>query len=141
MKVALSSTSQFPTIQNATIVDLHFDILSLSYTFAQTYGMNPVRVGGTQISNIAPLPRFRRPVSPTLDTGLLYSPYLLGLRGLLNPPTRFMYCRYSVFFSFLTAYTLFPGTFVFCVVLNVAKPIVFRNRAVSGSESTSMAAV
>lgn len=28
--------------------------------------------------------------------------YLLGLSGLLKPPRRFMYCLYSVFFSFLT---------------------------------------
>ena len=30
-------------------------------------------------------------------------PILEGLSGLLKPPTRFMYCRYCVFFSFLTA--------------------------------------
>ena len=49
-----------------------------------------------------------------------------GLSGLLKPPTRFMYCLYSVFFSFLTAYNLsLPGTFVFFVDLNVANPIIF----------------
>lgn len=49
---------------------------------------------------------------------------LVGLKGLLNPPTRFMYCRYSVFLSFLTPYNLsFPGTFVFLVLLKPTKPI------------------
>jgi hypothetical protein len=49
---------------------------------------------------------------------------LVGLSGLLNPPTRFMYCLYSVFLSFLTPYNLsFPGTFVFFVLLNPTKPI------------------
>jgi len=35
---------------------------------------------------------------------------------------------------------LFPGTFVFLVVLNPAKPIIARIWAISGSESSSAAA-
>ncbi len=62
----------------------------------------------------------------------------LGLNGLLNPPTRFMYCRYSVFFSLRTPDTSFPGTFVFFVVLNPPNPIVFRIIAPSGSSSASV---
>ena len=63
--------------------------------------------------------------------------YRLGLNGLLNPPTRFIYCLYSVFFSFLTPDTLFPFTFVFFVDLNPVKPIALRISAISGSESAS----
>ena len=63
--------------------------------------------------------------------------YRLGLNGLLKPPTRFMYCLYSVFFSFPIPYTLFPFTFVFFVDLNPVKPIAFRIAATSGSESSS----
>ena len=48
-----------------------------------------------------------------------------------------MYCLYSVFFSFLTAYTLFPGTFVFFVDLKPANPIIFRIIASSGSSSST----
>lgn len=48
-----------------------------------------------------------------------------------------MYCRYSVFFSFRTAYTSFPGTFVFFVLLKLANPIIRRIIAASGSESSS----
>lgn len=87
------------------------------------------------ISHTHHSPPFRNPI-PSAPR-----PHLLGLKGLLNPPTRFIYCLYSVFFSFLTPNALFPGTFVFFVVLNVAKPIIFRIRAISGSESTSMAVV
>ena len=77
-------------------------------------------------------------VIPCLPSKLLtWQDYRLGLSGLLNPPTRFMYCLYSVFFSFRTAYTSFPGTFVFFVVLNPAKPIMARICAISGSESSS----
>lgn len=72
--------------------------------------------------DISPLPSF---------------PYRLGLNGLLNPPTRFIYCLYSVFFSFLTPYTLFPFTLVFFVDLNPVNPIAFRISATSGSESSS----
>lgn len=46
-----------------------------------------------------------------------------------------MYCLYSVFFSFRTPYTSFPGTFVFFVVLNPPNPIIFRIIASSGSSS------
>jgi hypothetical protein len=62
----------------------------------------------------------------------------LGLSGLLNPPTRFIYCLYSVFFSFLTPETSFPFTFVFFVDANPANPIARLIAAISGSESTSM---
>ena len=62
----------------------------------------------------------------------------LGLNGRLNPPTRFMYCRYSVFFSRRTPLTLLPLTFVFFVDLKPAKPICARSAAVSGSASSSM---
>ena len=63
--------------------------------------------------------------------------YRLGLSGLLNPPTRFIYCLYSVFFSFLTPETLFPFTFVFFVDVNPVNPIALRISAISGSESAS----
>ncbi len=56
----------------------------------------------------------------------------------MNPPTRFIYCRYSVFFSLRTAYTLFPGTLVFLVVRNRANPFICRSNATSGSESSSI---
>ena len=62
-------------------------------------------------------------------------PPLVGLSGRLNPPTRFMYCLYSVFFSFLTPYTLFPGTFVCFVVLNPTNPIAILIAFVSSSSS------
>lgn len=64
-------------------------------------------------------------------------PYRLGLNGLLNPPTRFIYCLYSVFFSFRTPYTLFPFTLVFFVDLNPVNPIALRISATSGSDSAS----
>ena len=63
--------------------------------------------------------------------------YLDGLSGLLKPPIRFMYCRYSVFFSFRTPYTLLPLTLVFFVDLKPANPIIRLKAAVSGSESSS----
>lgn len=50
-----------------------------------------------------------------------------------------MYCLYSVFFSFLIPYTLFPGTFVCFVLRNPEKPIIFRISNISGSSSTSIA--
>ncbi len=59
--------------------------------------------------------------SLSLDRNPAQPNYLLGLRGWLNPPTRFMYCLYSVFFSLRTALTLFPGTFWFLVVLEAPK--------------------
>jgi len=73
-------------------------------------------------------------------SGIFFFPahYRLGLSGLLKPPTRFIYCLYSVFFSFPIPYTLFPFTFVFFVDLNPVKPIAFRIAATSGSESTSI---
>lgn len=52
-----------------------------------------------------------------------------------------MYCLYSAFFSFLTPYTLFPGTFVCFVLRNPEKPIIFRISIISGSSSTSIASV
>lgn len=65
---------------------------------------------------------------------------LVGLSGLLNPPTRFMYCLYSVFLSFLTPYSLsLPGTFVFFVLLKPLKPINLFI-AVSSSSSGSIGA-
>lgn len=67
--------------------------------------------------------------------------YRLGLNGLLNPPTRFIYCLYSVFFSFRTPYTLLPFTFVFFVDLNPVKPIARRISAISGSESRSISSL
>ena len=67
--------------------------------------------------------------------------YRLGLSGLLNPPTRFIYCLYSVFFSFLTPYTLFPFTCLFFVDLKPANPIARLISATSGSESTSISSV
>lgn len=57
----------------------------------------------------------------TSYTKLNYRP---GLNGRLNPPTRFMYWRYSVFFSFLIPPALFPGTRVFFVVPKPPKPIM-----------------
>jgi len=69
------------------------------------------------------------------------STYRLGLNGLLNPPTRFIYCLYSVFFSFRIPDTLFPFTFVFFVDLNPVNPIAFLIAAISGSESTSISFV
>lgn len=70
---------------------------------------------------------------------VLLSYHRLGLSGLLNPPTRFMYCLYSVFFSLLTPHTLLPLTLVFFVVVNPAKPIILRISAVSGSSSITIA--
>lgn len=43
-------------------------------------------------------------------------------------------------FSFRTPYTLLPGIFLFCVDLNVEKPIKFRNNASSLSSSESASA-
>ena len=79
---------------------------------------------------------FRMILSPLL---VFFTPalHLDGLSGRLNPPTRFMYCLYSVFFSFRTPYTLFPFTFVFFVDLKPANPIIRLNATVSGSESSS----
>jgi hypothetical protein len=62
-----------------------------------------------------------------------------GLSGRLNPPTRFIYCLYSVFFSFLTPYIWLPGTFLLCVVLKPVKPIIFLSRASSSSSSIAIA--
>lgn len=59
-----------------------------------------------------------------------------GLSGRLKPPIRFMYCLYSVFFSFRTPYTSFPGTCVFFVLLNRLKPMYFRMTASISSSST-----
>lgn len=66
---------------------------------------------------------------------LVKSPYRFGLNGLLNPPTRFMYCLYVVFFSFLTAYISFPGTFVFFVLRNRVNPRAFFIARSSSSSS------
>ena len=60
--------------------------------------------------------------------------HLEGLSGRLNPPMRFMYCRYSVFFSLRTPYTLFPGTLVFFVLLNLVKPML--RRIISSTSSS-----
>ena len=59
------------------------------------------------------------------------SSHRVGLRGLLKPPARFMYCLHSAFLSFRTPYTSFPGTFVFFVDRKAPKPIVLRISALS----------
>lgn len=59
-----------------------------------------------------------------------------GLSGLLNPPCRFMYCRYSVFFAFVTAPALFPATFFPFVLPNSPKPIIAFIAAISSSSSS-----
>lgn len=46
-----------------------------------------------------------------------------------------MYCLYVVFFSFLTAYISFPGTFVFFVLRNRVNPRAFFIARSSSSSS------
>jgi hypothetical protein len=90
------------------------------------------------VEDIAIHPATINDVSDTFKVHVFHS--LDGLNGRLNPPVRFMYCLYFVDFSLRTADTLLPGIFLFCVVLKVEKPIIFRSNASSLSSPSSAAA-
>lgn len=61
--------------------------------------------------------------------------------GRLNPPLRFIYCRYLRFNITCTSPALFPSTFLFFVVSKPQKPIVFIISCSSGDLPSKSASV